>query len=78
MAGGEEAVYSPLHLGQESVSNRPALPTSHPSNRGPSSSPSPAVPMEAEDVARGGAVSGEGRGVRELGGGRCASGSNVG
>lgn len=77
MGEGEEAVYSPSHLGQESVSNRPALPTSHPSNRGPSSSPSPAVPMEAEDVARG-AVSGEGRGVRELGGGRCASGSNVG
>lgn len=48
------------------MSNRPALPASHPSNRGPSSSPSLAEPMEAEDVARG-AVSGEGRGVRGLG-----------
>ncbi|XP_037676522.1 rho guanine nucleotide exchange factor 1 isoform X2 [Choloepus didactylus] len=47
-----EAVYSPSHLGQESVSSRGA--TSHPLTAAPLA-PSPAEPMEAEDVARGAA-----------------------
>lgn len=65
--GWGKAVYSPSHLGQESVSNLLCHLLPSP-NHGPSSSPSAAEPMEADNVVVRGAVSGESRGVRRLGG----------